>query len=377
MKYFTLVIGALFVLTSMMACDRTDGEGETQVETVGEQGGVVESLDGRASIEFGQGAVEGQAQVSIQRQADPGHGDLRTEIYQLGIDQDLQQPVTLSIRLRDGASEDGVVLARWDGDEAHPVADSSAEAGVVTGSLEGFSSYGGFALQGSGESSDSIGIDGGAATSSDGNLKIEFPAGAVLEENFPEWWEDDHAVEVEISNFSQELGEYSETAGDERFSDSYTITAVPQDVIENLGEPVTLNFEMGEAIGDRAAFVVAGGAGVHGVLATSESQGTTVTAKLSDLSKGPFAAIVYDSTERCESADPVGKTCSDDDDCRPADGELTCVCEEGETGASSRCHEGQCTSAAALCAGVGAAGMIGTGHCQDFEDHGPWTGDCY
>ncbi len=135
------IVLVLAILAFAVACG-DDDPGPVAATTIDESGGVAESDDGMARINFPEGAVGEAAEVTIQRQATPDRDDLRTGLFTFEIDTDLLEAVTVEIDLEDTNGD--IVLARYADDAVHQVAGSGVQGDAVVGELDSFSDYGGF-----------------------------------------------------------------------------------------------------------------------------------------------------------------------------------------------------------------------------------------
>ncbi len=358
-----------------VACD-SDDESEVQAETkttIGEQGGVAESEDGHARLDFPEGALEGDHEVTIQTLPDPDRDDLHTGLYGFDIDTSLNESVTVEIDVT-GTPDEGanLALARFDGEtpQALPSANIS---GTLTADLLGFSAYGGFDIpQEEPEMPEKSTViprdEGGVAESEDGNLRITFPPeaytipdGAVRDE-----------LEVTIATAEEVEGGMDEPY---RASEEYAVRGTPRGAFDKLDKPAEIALDLSEAPGDRRVELrTFGGEGDVGLVTAAELDGQTIAGESTKLGGAVYFAVAFDITDRCDAIDPAGRSCEEPQDCKPSDADspnVMCVCEDGEEKTSHVCHGGTCISALAACAG------IGTGHEGWCEDAGGWTGDCY
>lgn len=357
---WTAVVLMAFALVA--GCSDDDDNGSA-AETISEDGGVVESADGSVALEFPEGAVAGDAEVTIEEEERPDRDDLYTGLYSFDIDVDLEEPVTVSIELDEEPEDAELVLANYDGDEPDPVLGSGVENGAVVGELTRFSSYGGFDISGppGGDYRSETTIDesGGVAESTDGNFQIDFPAGAF-----------DGEAEVSVLNLSEQMaqdGQPDDTGFD---TDAYQVMAnIDYSTVDELGEAATVEINA-DASGDQSGRLLGLGR-AHGLIPGSELSGSVVVGETKDLSESPYGGVWYEITDRCEDIDPFGETCADDGDCIDGDDGFLCVCNDEEVKIGSSCNVDVCMSVLAGCAG------IGVGHDGFCDDAGGWAGDCY
>ncbi len=357
-----------FALGLVVGCsnDEEDDEAESVTHTVTEEGGVVESDDGKMALEFPAGAVSEDAQLTITEEERPDRDDLYTELYRFEFDGSLEKDVTLSIELDEEPEGAEMRLANFDGEQPTAVPGSTVENGAVVGDLTGFSYYGGFdvgAESSDYESESTIDASGGVATSADGNFSIDFPAGAF-----------DGEADVTIINLTQQMAAEGTVDDSGYDTDSYMVMAsIEFDLVEELGAAATVTIDV-DATGDQSGRLIGMGQAL-GIIAGSELEGGTITGEVVDISDGPFGGVVFEITERCEAIDAYGATCGDEDDCSAnvgaGDDWYECVCNDGDVTVGFSCHGEVCESVLGSCAGIG---LGHEGHC---DDSGGWAGDCY
>ena len=213
------------------------------------------------------------------------------------------------------------------------------------------------------DSATTIGTEGGTAESHDGVVTITVPEGAVTEE-----------ITITILSFGrdEDSRDYDYLA-----SDIYTVTYF----IANDGEmtaPATVAIEMSESPDDRQARLMGFGnpEAAAGHFPNPQVDGNRIHAEVQNLDIIELYAVLYDSTDQCNDADPFGTPCSENDDCR-VDGKAGFHCECGDeldTGSTNihLCDEtaGYCHSVAYTCGGIG---QNDGGFC---ENQGGWTGGC-
>ncbi len=355
----------LLALGFVVGCsdDEDNGDGESATHTVTEEGGLVESDDGAVALEFPEGAVSEDAELTITEESSD-RDDLHTGLYSFDLDGTLQERVTLSIELDDEPEGADMRLANLDGDQPMPVPGSTVEDGAVVGDLMGFSSYGGFDVSDGPfgdadyESVTTIGGGGGVATSSDGKFSIDFPAGAFDEE-----------AEVTIINLTEQMAEQGQSDEDELDTDAYAVLAsVGFDTVDELDTPATVEISVDASEGESGR--LAGEDVPLGDVPGSELQGDAIVGEVTSLSY--YYGALVELSERCDELDSHGDPCSDDgEDCEQGNGPLTCVCNDGEAMVGGYCHVDTCIGVWRQCDGIGRSY---DGVC---EDYGGWAGDCY
>ncbi len=151
LAFLSLAVGLL------VGCGPNEEDPAPVASTViDETGGTAESDDGHVLLGFPPDAVEGEAEVTIQKQPDPDRDDFVTNLYDFEVDRELQQPVQVEIELVDEPGDADVVLARHTDAEPEAISGSGLdeEGEKVVGQLSEFSEYGGWAREGSGSGSD-------------------------------------------------------------------------------------------------------------------------------------------------------------------------------------------------------------------------------
>ncbi len=218
-----------------------------------------------------------------------------------------------------------------------------------------------------------VSMDGGVVESEDGHLKITFPANSY--DPLP-----DHAVHDELGvRISSRDGYDGDPASHYVVTQHYNVLGNPTTALEELNAPARVELTVTDApSGAELAFIDSGS--TPGIITGTERDGDTLIGEFSDLSKISHA-VAFEISERCAELNPMGTSCSDDDDCITdgADsGWYTCVCNNGEVNTANTCHGGKCFSPMAQCAGLG---MSSTGWCKDEDrdgnELGGWAGDCY
>lgn len=114
---------------------------EMTATELGSAGGIARSSDGLLSIEFAEGALTRDTEITVTVLRDQERADVVSPVYELGPDGlQFDGPVTLSIE----ASGETGILELANLDEASPMvlADSTQSGNIVSGTLEHFSSYG-------------------------------------------------------------------------------------------------------------------------------------------------------------------------------------------------------------------------------------------
>ena len=138
---------AFIILSLTVACG--EGGGATETTTIDQDGGLVESDDGRVRLDFPQGAVEGETLVTIQEQPSSDRDDVVTGVYTFELDGELLASVGVEIDVVEEPPGDAiVVLARYGDGEPQSVTGSGLDPSgeMVVGELSQFSSFVGWAM---------------------------------------------------------------------------------------------------------------------------------------------------------------------------------------------------------------------------------------
>ncbi len=368
-----IIIGAA-VLALTVGCDSTNGSngsGAATTTTIDEEGGVAESADNMARVEFPEGALSGPAEVTITEESTPDRDDLYTNLYSFSVDAQFESSVTVEIDPTRELTGDQIRLGRFVDGQVEEVGFSGVSDGVVRGALSDFSTYGGFDFGSAGEpvtNQSTIDSSGGVAESADGLYRITFAPDSF------------DADELSVTIMEDQSTSDHAMAGPYRVSKVYSVVVFPE--VTDLDPPASIALEITEDVGDNDVFLLHSDS-AHGLSGRSSFDGSQVTvdtadASSSDLTGGSYAVSVA-LTSECAGIEPLGTPCTDDgDECYGDDPGFVCECADGNTipatgssGDQYQCHaSGVCRSVLLECAG------IGIGHGGLCEDLGGWTGGC-
>lgn len=207
-----------------------------------------------------------------------------------------------------------------------------------------------------------IGEEGGTATSPDGRLRVTIPANAYTlpEGAFPE------ALSLRIEPGPNEGSDMAY-----RVSDDYFVFVSPREAAANLHAEATIALDIPEEVDEERVLLV-GEEERYGLLPNQTFDGTTVTARVTDITQMRFYAAAHAVTDRCYGLIDIGQSCEDSGTCLPDGAETaTCGCVDAERVMWPICHGERCQTPITACGG------IGENYGGQCEDYGGWTGDCF
>ena len=152
-------------ITATVGCT-ADGDAllEMTVTNLGTTGGIARSSDGFVSVEFSDGALAQDTDISVTVYRDHGRSGVITPVYEFGPDGlEFDAPVTLTIQVP-GSEATVLELANLDGQDPEVLIDSAQTGNAVSGTLEHFSSYGVVLGTSPGVTTSTAGVTGGTTS---------------------------------------------------------------------------------------------------------------------------------------------------------------------------------------------------------------------